>query len=86
MVCTACKSYYTNSAVQAPAATTAPAAPSIVVPKPCMKCATMKALQLGALFFVIANPEVYKLTGGDVLLHSLVFAIVILVMSWKGLI
>ena len=84
MVCTACKSYYTSSSTQGPSA--APAAPAIVVPKPCMKCATMKALQLGALFFVIANPEVYKLTGGDVLLHSLVFALVILIMTWKGLI
>lgn len=83
MVCAACKSYYASSASSASAA---PSAPAIVVPKPCMKCATMKALQLGALFFVLANPEVYKLTGGDVLLHSLVFALVILIMSWKGLI
>lgn len=86
MVCTACKSYYASSSVQGPPASSAAPTQTVVVPKPCMKCATMKALQLGALFFVIANPEVYKLTGGDVLLHSLVFALVILIMTWKGLI
>lgn len=81
MVCAACKSYYASQS-----SASAKPVPTVTVPKPCMKCATMKALQLGALFFIIANPELYKLTGGDVLLHSLVFALVILVLNWKGLI
>lgn len=83
MVCTACKSYYAKPpvSVQGPVASATPAKPAF-----CARCTAMKGLQLGALFFVIANPEVYKLTGGDVLLHSLVFAVVIMIMSWKGLI
>jgi hypothetical protein len=51
-----------------------------------MKCNAMKSLQYGALFFIIASPDVYKLTGGDVLLHSLVFALVVLLLKTKKLI
>lgn len=84
MVCAACKSYYASNSMQGTTASATPTKPT--KPAFCMKCTAMKALQLGALFFVIANPEVYKLTGGDVLLHSLVFAVVIMIMTWKGLI
>ena len=51
-----------------------------------MKCNAMKSLQYGALFFIIAHPDVYKLTGGDVFLHALVFALVVLLLKTKNLI
>lgn len=54
--------------------------------KSCMKCNALKSLQYGALFFIIASPDVYKLTGGDVFLHALVFALVVLLLKTKNLI
>lgn len=74
-----CKSYYTGSD-----------APTVSAPPPankgCFKCNLMKSLQLGAIFFIIANPEMYKLTGGDVLLHSLVFALIILFLAMRNIV
>lgn len=76
MVCN-CKSTYTATASGA-----LPPPPVIVdevSPKPvkCFQCNLLFALKAGALFYIIAHPEVYKLTGGDVLLHALVFALIV---------
>ena len=49
----------------------------------CPRCKLMYSLQAAVLFFIIANPETYKLTGGNVLLHSLVYGLVVYLLMLK---
>lgn len=52
--------------------------------KRCTRCLIMASLQGAVLFFVLAHPETYKITGGDVLVHAIVFGLIAYLMMLKG--
>jgi hypothetical protein len=51
---------------------------------PCSRCLIMNSFKAALLFLVLAHPETYKITGGSVYIHALVFGLITYLIMLKS--